>query len=367
MKKEQSKNPRIAIGPLVGEYGGTTQHVRSIMKYSGYQLTPIIPSTFSFYYSKNRIKGYIRSGIKKFGFDGFDPYGMLLSKILLPRFDIVHLHGHPYWPAIYLKPKHRHVKYVHTVHQIYLEEDCYTAGEWKAKQRLNKLMFESCKTSDVVISVAKWQQELLQKKGIDSFYIPNGVDLEICENADPIRFRSKYGITGEFYYFLGDTRWYKRPKLFLELARRILGRTFIMTGNGVTKKNLQQQFGMFIPKNILCLGPIPHLDYVDALSACRVSILTSKNDTCPTALLEAMACKKVVVAANNAGPKEIVTQGKDGLLFEPDNVEDLYEKVLNAWNNPEVGINAYSKVKAEYDWKVIIERLDTLYMELHNK
>lgn len=367
VSKKQAKGLRIAIGPLVGEYGGATQHVKSIIKYSNQQMIPISPSRFSLYYSKSKFKAYARATLRRFGLRDFDIYGLFLSKVYLPRFDIIHLHGHPYWPAIYLKPKHRHAKSIHTVHQIYLEEDCYSAKEWKAKQRLNKLMFESCKSSDAVISVAKWQQKPLQEKGIDSIYIPNGVDLKVCERADPVRFQHKYGITDEFYFFLGDIRCYKRPKLFIELARRMPERTFVMAGNDVTKENLEKRLGMPISKNILCLGPLSHTDYIDALVTCRVPILTSKNDTCPTALLEAMACRKVVVAADNAGPKEIVTHGRDGFLFEPDNDGDLYKKALQAWDHPDVGIDAYSRVKAEYDWEVIIKSLDGLYIKLREE
>ncbi len=367
MTEKPAKSLRIAIGPLVGEYGGATQHVRNIIRYSNYQMASIVPSRFSLYYSKSRSKAYVRAILRRLGLRNVDMYGLFLSKIYLPRFDIVHLHGHPYWPAIYLKPKHRHAKYIHTVHQIYLEEDCYSAEEWAAKKRVNELMFESCRSSDIVISVAKWQQGLLKKEGIYSIYIPNGVDIKACETVDPDRFRSRYRIYDEFYFFLGDIRWYKRPKLFLELARRMPERTFVMAGDSVSTENLKTRLGIPIPENVLCLGPLSHTDYMDALASCTVPILASKNDTCPTALLEAMACRKVVVAADNAGPKEIVTHGRDGFLFKPDNADDLYEKALQAWNHPEVGIDAYRRVKTEYDWGVIIKRLDALYMELHEE
>lgn len=365
MNRGRVRDLTIAIGPLVGEYGGVAQHVKNTIKYSKYKLTPITPSPLSLYYSESRFKGYIRAGLKRLGFDDFDIYGLFLSEVRLPRFDIVHLHGHPYWPAVYLKPRHRRAKYIHTVHQIYLEEDCYTSAEWKAKQRLNQLIFESCRNSDAVISVARWQEELLGKEAINSVHIPNGVDIKACESADPARFREKYKISEDFYIFPGDIRKYKRPELFVGLAKRLPDQLFVMIGNAITKVNLTKQLNACIPNNVVCLGALPPQDALDAFAASKVFVLASKNDTFPTALLEGMGCKRAVVAANNAGPKEIVTDGVDGFLFCPDNKDDLYEKVLTAWDHSEVGFQAYKTVKTRYDWPVVLKRIDDLYVELY--
>lgn len=349
---------KIATGPLAG-YGGTTEHVRNVIKYSKYELTPITPSPYSVYYNTCRFKNVAPLLLTKCRVERADIYGLLLSK-RLAQFDIVHLHGAPYWPEVYLKPKNAHAKYIHTVHQIYMKEDSRTEKKWKTKQWLNKLMFKSCKTSDVVISVAKWQQEPLLKEGIESIYIPNGVNADVCKTANPERFRENYNIYGDFYLFGGNVSKYKRPDLFVELARKMPDRIFVMMG-GITRYDLMERFNMSIPKNVLCLGNLPYSDVIDAFSACKVLVLPSKNDTFPTAVMEAMACKKPVVAANNAGPKEIVTDDVDGFLFEPDNLCDLYEKSCKAWEHPEVGTKGYEKVKEKFDWKIVIKKIDAVY------
>lgn len=352
---------KIAIGPLAG-YGGTTGHVKNIIKHSKYALTPITPSPYSVYYNTYRFKNVALWLLTKCRVERADIYGLLLSK-RLAKLDIVHLHGAPYWPEIYQKPKNAHAKYIHTVHQIYLKEDSRNERRWKTKQWLNMLMFKSCKTSDIVISVAKWQQELLLKEGIESIYIPNGVNAEVCKSANPERFREKYKIHDDFYLFGGNVSKYKRPNLFVKLARRMPDRIFVMMG-GITREDLMNRFNIDIPKNVICQGKLPFNDVTDAFSACRVLVLASKNDTFPTVLMEAMACKKPVVAANNAGPKEIVTGNADGFLFEPDNEDDLYEKSCKAWEHPEVGTNGYEKVKEKFDWKIVIKKIDAVYDSL---
>ncbi|HNT71160.1 MAG TPA: glycosyltransferase family 4 protein, partial [Bacteroidales bacterium] len=276
-------------------------------------------------YSSNRIKNLYVSLLKKFNIFYSDIYGIAISRVVFPNSKIVHLHGHPYWPEVFLKPAKRKAKYIHTVHQIYFKEDCYTSREWDMKKRLNELMYNSCKKSDVVISVAKWQQSFLKKVGIESVYIPNSIDIKKIECANPNNFREKYIFYDDFIVFPGDIRRNKRPDLFIELAKKMPDKKFIMIGNGIFRENIINFLKIEIPKNVLCLGPLPNKLVLDIFSAARVFVLTSKNETFSIALIEAMSCKKAIVAANNAGPKEIIDDGIDGFLFEPDNIDSLYE------------------------------------------
>ncbi len=337
MVVEKINSKKIAIGPLVGGYGGTTQHIKNIIKYSKYDFSPIYPSKLSFYYNNNWFVKRIGGRLLKYKIVGADLWGLYISKIKLPKLEIVHLHGHPYWPEVYLKRKNNYTKYIHTVHQIYFEEDCYNEKEWRNKKYLNELMFKSCRESDVVISVSKWMQPILLSKGIKSVYIPNGVNLKECEEANSDEFKKKYKVEVPFYLFGGDIRKYKRPELFVKLAENIPDKIFVMVGNGTTESNLKLQLNIKkIPQNLICIGPLNHSDYLSAISACKVFVLPSKNETFGISLLEAMACGKPVVASDNAGPKEIIDKGKNGFLFKPDNFLDLLEKANLAWGNQKV-------------------------------
>jgi len=355
---------KIAIGPLIrNEYGGMTQHIINIIKHSKNRLEAIRPSPLSIYYSSNKFKLLAEGFLIKCRIERGDPYGMFLSKMLSSHFDIVHLHGHPYWPAIYCKPK-KGARYVHTVHQIFLKEDSLNQRDWSYQNWLNELMLKSCRESDAVISVAKWQQKLLSEKHVESIHIPNGVSIKECGEGNPQRFRERYVISEQFLLFASRIDKYKRPELFVELARKMPDKLFVMTGAGVTLENLKAYLRTSVPKNIICLDNLPRRDIIDAFTACEVFVLPSKNETFGIALLEAMGCKKPVVAANNAGPKEIVTHGKDGLLFEPDDIEDLHEKVCIGLGHPEVGSSAFTLVKEKYDWTVVIKQIDNLYKKL---
>lgn len=345
-----------------GTYGGVPQYVKNVKKFSKNELT-----LFHYYihpFSIRSIKAfsYLLHNLK---IENIDPIGLFFSKCVFPnKFDIVHLNGHPWCPELYKKGP---TKYIHTVHQVYMREDFIVKGQWEFWNWLNKLLFKSCKESDIVISVAKWQQKILDKHGIDSVFIPNAVNVEECEKGNAERFKEKYGINDEFALFGGDIRWYKRPNLFIELAERNPDKLFVMKGRGMKREIIKRRFGLDVTRNLICLGELPFQDVLDAVAASKILILTSKNDTFPTVLLEAMALKKVVVGADNAGPKEIITDGKDGFLFKPDNIDDLEKKTLLAWENPELGKNGYKKVKDQFDWKVVIKSIDTVYDDLMTK
>ena len=60
-----------------------------------------------------------------------------------------------------------------------------------------------------------------------------------------------------------------------------------------------------------------------------ILLLSSKFEGLPNVLLEALALNKFIISSNcPTGPKEILDNGKGGLLFEVGNYEQLSRKIL---------------------------------------
>ena len=58
-------------------------------------------------------------------------------------------------------------------------------------------------------------------------------------------------------------------------------------------------------------------------------ILTSKFEGLPNVLLESIVLKKMVISSNcPTGPKEILLNGKGGLLFKVEDYKDLSKKIV---------------------------------------
>ncbi len=86
--------------------------------------------------------------------------------------------------------------------------------------------------------------------------------------------------------------------------------------------------------------------------------------------IESFINGKSVIASNIGGIPEIVEDNITGQLFEPGNVEQLKECILNYWNNPnlvvEHGKNGYQKAVTQYNEERYYNELMKIYKEMLN-
>lgn len=68
---------------------------------------------------------------------------------------------------------------------------------------------------------------------------------------------------------------------------------------------------------------------VRLMQSCSVFLFPSTIDTFGLVVLEAMACGKPVVASNSGGHDETITDGMDGLLIEPNDIDCYAETIIN--------------------------------------
>lgn len=84
-------------------------------------------------------------------------------------------------------------------------------------------------------------------------------------------------------------------------------------------------------------------------------------------LLESMACETPVICTRVGGMPEIVTEGENGFIVEPNNPDSLKEKIAYFINNPEearhMGHNARRTVLKKYTWDAVANRCLTAYNE----
>ena len=102
----------------------------------------------------------------------------------------------------------------------------------------------------------------------------------------------------------------------------------LIIGRGIKKKELED----FIIKNNLIAdikiinfkdNPYPYFKNADCF------ILSSLYEGLPNVLLESLCLKKFVISSDcPTGPKEILDNGKGGILFKIKNEKDLYDKII---------------------------------------
>ena len=193
--------------------------------------------------------------------------------------------------------------------------------------------------------------------------IVNGIDLEECDKADPGRFRGKYALK-DFVLLVGSFREVKNPVLFMELALKLPGVTFVMIGDGLDRSKLAREYHVPIPENVVLLGRQDHGDVMDAMAACRAYVMTSKHEGLPCTLLEAMGVGRPVVVPAHTGCKEVVSGSEYGFLYDLDSLDDLAGKVKEAMASEHIGKKARERVELHFNWKDSAQKLDELYMSV---
>ncbi len=109
-----------------------------------------------------------------------------------------------------------------------------------------------------------------------------------------------------------------------------------LVGDGELTGELQALAGCLqIGDQVEFLGERNRSDVIKLLKDCEVFVLPSRSEPFGIVVVEAMACKKPVVASAVGGIPEIIRDGIDGLLVEPDNPTGLAQALTSLLENSE--------------------------------
>jgi len=66
-----------------------------------------------------------------------------------------------------------------------------------------------------------------------------------------------------------------------------------------------------------------------------------------------------------SGAPEIITDGCNGILVEPENVDALANGILKLWSNPELcdlmGMRGRRQVEEQHTWEQCVEKFEEVY------
>ena len=120
--------------------------------------------------------------------------------------------------------------------------------------------------------------------------------------------------------------------------------------------------------NVHFYGHASHKDLMVEVKKSDAVVVPSLYEAQPMFALEAMACKKPLVAFDIPFAREIVANGHNGLLAEVCNVKDLSDKIrfllLDEKLRFELGRNAYEYVKREHNWDIQVKKYLEVYKDV---
>ncbi|MGM0608071.1 MAG: glycosyltransferase [Candidatus Muiribacteriota bacterium] len=171
--------------------------------------------------------------------------------------------------------------------------------------------------------------------------------------------------------FIGIVRAHKGFNYLLEAAsllKKYPNIHFIIIGKGYEKEPYKSEISRLKDK-VHVLGYRD--DVIKILKAFDVVIQPSFREGLSRVILESLSCGIPVIATNNEGNSELITDGKNGFLVPLKNSEAIAEKILKLYNEPEtlkkLKQNAPELIKREMSHKKTVEQYLTFFEELISK
>ncbi len=119
----------------------------------------------------------------------------------------------------------------------------------------------------------------------------------------------------------------------IKILKKKINLKLLILGRGIEKKNLQNYINENDLKSNIKIQNFIENPY-NLINQSDIFILTSKYEGLPNVLLEAALLKKLIISTNcPTGPKEILSNGKGGILFKVGDYNELVKKVYYYINN----------------------------------
>jgi len=203
----------------------------------------------------------------------------------------------------------------------------------------------------------------------------NGVDLNrfALPGFDPRSFKQEL-VSGEDTILLGMFANFRPQKNHLNLVRAIgllksrvaVKFQLLLCGEGQTLPEVEaliEELGL--ESHIQLLGP--RFDIPQLMNTIDIYCLTSLYEGLPLSLLEAMACRRAIVATNVPGNDEVIVDGRNGLFCASDDPEDLAQKVerllTDATLRASLGAHAFETAQ-ELSFQNMMRDYESLFCEV---
>jgi glycosyltransferase involved in cell wall biosynthesis len=292
----------------------------------------------------------------------FQPdYDLIIPNFRRINADVIHVHT-AYSVGLYSALLHVPKVVTTHLHPYHLLEGAFGTKQPKVLQDLAwKYVVWFFNRFDVVVCQTSATRDMYKERGLRARaeVIPNGMDMSqsIESYKHKVNFRQKYGIKGDFAFYLGRIDASKGIDQVIETAEKMPEREFVIVGKGTLESSIPKK------DNIHYLKYLDHDDKMAAFYECSMMLMPSLVETEGIVAQEAMLFKKPVLISNNPILKEVV--GRGGVSCR--NADELTEKVRYFFENrresDEVGEKALEEVKKR-DILLSVEKLVKVYESL---
>ena len=284
----------------------------------------------------------------------------VFALFIIWRFDIVHFHTVPdricliiQMPVFLLAliGRKRIIMHIHMGNQL--------------KDHTQNAMFKWClRRADLVILLAKKWQTLFQKLYAD-VHTPTTVLYNACEDVPEVPFEEKVKIIIMAAYFNDN----KAPDLLLK-AWQMIGKHYpdwkvYMLGNGEVERYRKMVKEMGLSDSVTFTGYVMGKEKEDYFRKASICCMCSYEEGFPMVVLEAWAYGICVVTTPVGGLPDVLEDGKNTLVFDFGDWEQLAKSLSLLIQNEEKrrAFAAYSRrfVYEHFSEVKINRQLDVIY------
>lgn len=284
-------------------------------------------------------------------------FPLAIESLNFSKYDVIISSSHAVTKGVRKKPNQLHISYCHSpMRYIWDEAETYfeaaklNSGIKKviATAILNYLRKWDLKTAqrpDFLIANSKYIAEKLKRiynRESTVIYPPVDVDkFECVENKD------------DYYFVASRLVPYKRIDLIVEAFAQMPDKRLVIAGTGPELNKLKSNFLV----NVEFIGYQDENSLKELMQKAKAFVFTAEEDF-GIVVVEAMACGTPVIALNKGGTAETVIDGKTGILFDNQTVEDIknavrkFESIQETFNHKE--ISEYTK---KFSRKIFEEKL----------
>ena len=237
-----------------------------------------------------------------------------------------------------------------------------------------------------IICVGKDEYDAMARKFPDKKveYLPNGVDIDRFANGDGPSFRTTHGIPLDRFVFLTVARLdVQKNQLGLvkqlpSMLKKVPNAHLVFLGHITSKEYVAtlvaEAKALGVEDRITIIGGIPYssTELVDAYHSADCFVLPSLHEPFGMVVLEAWASKKPVAVSRRGGLASLVTEGTDGMFFDPevpeDNESSISSVLCTLATNPDLrtalGQGGLKTATESYSWDSITSRLEAIYRSI---
>ncbi|MDM7926819.1 MAG: glycosyltransferase family 4 protein [bacterium] len=274
---------------------------------------------------------------------------------------------------------------------VVLEVDCPSAFEHRNMVRHNRLVLPvlpewierwNWKTCRAIITISDLLKDYLVRSGV-----PEGKITVVPNGADPDRFRPMPGAQetrrslgmpgdavvvgwiGSLYGWSGLENLLAISKRLLRQRRRIV---LLFVGGGRNREVIRSHFSdRDLSGRVFLTGTVPYADVPRYLNAMDVVVVPYPKMPFwyPSSmkLFEYMSSQKAVVASAVPQVVDVIRDGRNGFLFDPDDADAFAEKVLRLADSPalrkRLSLAARRTVLESYTWDGHARKMEAVLRE----